>query len=60
MLHGYNQGSITVFLGVRKGLMEERTLWKKIISLWASYFHSFTNQVVIVLSARGWGGHSDK
>ena len=37
----YRQGDMIVFLGVRLGLMEERTLGE-IISLWASFFLSFT------------------
>ena len=40
----YSQGGIIVFLGVRQGLMEDRTLGEKFISLWASFFHSFTQQ----------------
>ena len=38
----YRQGDMIVFLGVRRGLMEERTLGEQIISPWASFFPSFT------------------
>ena len=38
----YRQGDMIVFLGVRQGLMEERTLGEQIISPWASFFPSFT------------------
>ena len=40
----YCQGDMIVFLGVRRGLMEERTLGEKIISPWASFSLSFTQQ----------------
>lgn len=43
----YSQSGIMVFLGVRRGRMEEGTLGEKIISLWASFCHSFTQQILM-------------